>query len=297
MNTNKTDSARTGVIAGLFHDPSIAAKALTELRSAGFSRTEISQVAAADDAAGTAADAAKADTKGSTGAGEARFFQEHDSHASSFVDELAALGFSKHDAHDLVDGVVEGGAVVTADAKDDVDGATAVLTRNHADVRYAQGTATTSVRDTGTVAAAPVAAAATAVGTTLTEADRVLKLRAEKLAIDKRKVQHGEARIYKEVVTKTQSIDVPVKHEELVIERVAVSGADAADGSPIEAGETIRIPLSEERVDVSKRTVVTGEVTIGKREVTETEHVHETTRSEELRVDDPTTTSTTKLDR
>ncbi len=289
MNTNTTDSTRTGVIAGLFHDPSIAAKALTELRSAGFSRTEISQVAAADDAAAT--DTAKTGTKGSTGAGEARFFQEHDSHASSFVDELAALGFSKHDAHDLVDGVVEGGAVVTADAKDDVDGATAVLTRNHADVRYAQGAATTAVRDTGTVAAAGAAGGMTA------EADRVLKLREERLAVDKRKVQHGEARIYKEVVTKTQSIDVPVTHEELVIERVAASGAAAADGSPIEAGETIRIPLSEEQVDVSKRTVVTGEVTIGKREVTETEHVHETTRSEELRVDDPTTTSTTKLDR
>lgn len=272
MNTNQTSSTRAGVVAGLFHDPDVAARALAELRSAGFSRVEISQT---DSSGNTTADALPA-----AQTGEARFFQEHESHASSFVDELASLGFSKHDAHDLVEGVIEGGAVVTADAKDDVGGAAAVLARNHGDVRYAQGAATT-VREGG--AAAMTGAAA---GTATAEADQVLELRAERLAVDKRKVQHGEARIRKEVVTKTQTIEVPVTYEELVVERVPVSGAAAADDGSIAAGETIRIPLSEERVDVSKHTVVTEEVAIGKREVGETEHVSETLRSEELRVDD-----------
>ena len=50
--------------------------------------------------------------------------------------------------------------------------------------------------------------------------------------------------------------------------------------------EEIRVPLSEERVDVQKRTVVTEEVEIGKRKVEGTEHVSDTVRHEELRVDD-----------
>ena len=74
-----------------------------------------------------------------------------------------------------------------------------IFTRHFGDVRYAAG-------------------AAIAAGS---ESHDVLKLRAERFAIDKHVVRHGEARVRKEVVTHMQSIEVPVNREELIIEQVA----------------------------------------------------------------------------
>ena len=116
--------------------------------------------------------------------------------------------------------------------------------------------------------------------------DRV-QLREERLLIDKQPVASGEARIAKEVVSEQQSIDVPVFHEELSIQRRPVSEGTTVAAAPIgEEAEEIRIPLTAERVDVQKRTVVTEQVEIGKRKVEGTEHVSDTVRHEELRVDD-----------
>ena len=50
--------------------------------------------------------------------------------------------------------------------------------------------------------------------------------------------------------------------------------------------ETIRVPVTEERVEVSKQPVVYEEVGIGKRVTQETETVSDTVRREELRVDE-----------
>jgi uncharacterized protein (TIGR02271 family) len=114
-----------------------------------------------------------------------------------------------------------------------------------------------------------------------------LQLRQERLLIDKQPVVSGEARIGKEVVSEQQSIYVPVFHEELSIQRHPVSEGATTATTPIgEEGEEIRIPLNEERVEVQKRTVVTEQVQIGKRKVEGTEHVSDTVRHEELRVDD-----------
>jgi uncharacterized protein (TIGR02271 family) len=85
-----------------------------------------------------------------------------------------------------------------------------------------------------------------------------------------------------------KSIDVPVSHEELVIERQAVTGDVAVDSAPI-ADETIRIPLTEEQANISKETVVREEVEIGKRRIEDVEHISEAVRNEKLRVDDAAT--------
>ena len=55
---------------------------------------------------------------------------------------------------------------------------------------------------------------------------------------------------------------------------------------PIEqTGQTIEVPVHEERVEVEKQPVVYEEVGIGKRSVTETQSVSETLRREEARID------------
>lgn len=123
------------------------------------------------------------------------------------------------------------------------------------------------------------------VNTTLAdEGYQRIKLYAEKLTARKQNVQAGEVSLRKEVITETQSIDVPVTHEEVVIERRAVSGQTAATDADFKE-ETIRVPVMEEQVSLSKEAVVSGEVSIGKRQVTETQHLSDTVRREELRVD------------
>ncbi len=140
----------------------------------------------------------------------------------------------------------------------------------------------------GAVLGAAAAAAGTRMDRDGDVKDQTLKLRAERLAIDKVRVASGAARIRKEVVTEQQSIDVPVSHDELVIERHPVTGG--AVGGTIGEGKTITVPLSREEVKVGKQTVVTEEVEIGKRAVSNTEHVSETIRHEELVVDKNDTT-------
>ncbi|RYG63089.1 YsnF/AvaK domain-containing protein, partial [bacterium] len=114
--------------------------------------------------------------------------------------------------------------------------------------------------------------------------DRSIQLREERLNVGKERVQAGEATIRKEVTTEHRTVDVPLQREELVIERRPASGAAA--GGAIGEAETIRVPLSEERATINKDTVVTEEVSIGKKATTHTEHVGADVRKETLKVDE-----------
>lgn len=131
--------------------------------------------------------------------------------------------------------------------------------------------------------------------------ERRMPLREEQLDISKRREPAGEVNLRKEVVEEQQSIDVPVSREEVVVEKKVVpeTAAEAMGEGPIGTGETIRIPVSEERVEVTKRPVVTGEVEVHKREVQDTEQVRDTLRREEARLDrtgNPRVTGDTDLD-
>lgn len=113
---------------------------------------------------------------------------------------------------------------------------------------------------------------------------RSLKLREEQLNVAKQNVQTGEVELRKDVITEQKTINVPVTHEEVYIERRVVNDGQV-DATPIGEDETISVPVSEERVNVSKNTVVTGEVAIGKRAVEETQQVADTVKHEEVRVE------------
>jgi len=111
-----------------------------------------------------------------------------------------------------------------------------------------------------------------------------MPLREEQLNVEKQRVQTGEVRVHKEVVTEQQRIDVPVSHEEVVIERHPASEARAVD-TPIGQGETVRVPISEEQVNVTKQTVETGEIDIKKRDVQGEQRVTGTVQREEPRIE------------
>lgn len=117
---------------------------------------------------------------------------------------------------------------------------------------------------------------------TETNEDGKLRLRQEELDINKNKVETGAVNLSKDIVEEKKVVDVPVTHEEVVIERRAIN--NEASDSPITSEETIHIPVSEEKVEVGKHTVVTGEISAHKREVEKTEKVEETLKREEAHV-------------
>jgi len=113
--------------------------------------------------------------------------------------------------------------------------------------------------------------------------DRTIQLREERLKATTTPVEAGEVTVRKEVTQKTKTIEVPVEREEVVIERHAASGRAA---NPADIGdETIRVPVKEDQVHVTKDAVVTEEVSVGKRTVQDTEQVSGTVRKETLKVD------------
>ena len=109
-----------------------------------------------------------------------------------------------------------------------------------------------------------------------------LILRKEELDIAKNRVQKGDVEIGKEILEEQKILDVPVLHEEVVIERKSLN--NEASDSPITSEESIKIPISEEKVNVDKHTVVTGEILAHKREIEDTAHIDETLKREEARI-------------
>ncbi len=116
------------------------------------------------------------------------------------------------------------------------------------------------------------------------EDNRTIELSEEKLDVSTNEVQTGEVNVSKNVVEERESVDVPVEHEEVVIERHAVDGEREANHHDFK-NEEFSIPVNEEQINVDKKSVVTEEVSIGKERVTEDKHVEETVRREELDIE------------
>jgi uncharacterized protein (TIGR02271 family) len=118
---------------------------------------------------------------------------------------------------------------------------------------------------------------------TLAEGERQIQLRGEVLRTYKERVQRGEVRLRKEVVTENQTVSVPVTREEIVIERTPATGQRVS--GDIGSEEDVRVPLTEEQARVEKQPVVTEEVRVGKRAVQENQQLSGKVRREELRVE------------
>lgn len=112
---------------------------------------------------------------------------------------------------------------------------------------------------------------------------QTVELREEELAANTEIVETGRVNVGKEIVEETQTLEVPVTREEVTIERRPVDRRPA-DGGIGQGETTLRVPVHEEQVSVDKRTVVTEEISVGKRQVQDTQHVSGTVRREEVRI-------------
>ena len=114
--------------------------------------------------------------------------------------------------------------------------------------------------------------------TEFAEENASVLLHEEKLDIDKARVTTGEVILNKEVIEEQKTVEVPVTHEQVVIERRTFDAEPTNE--TITEGESIRIPVSADRVGVDKYTVVTGEVSAHKRDVEETQVVQDVLHKE-----------------
>jgi uncharacterized protein (TIGR02271 family) len=171
------------------------------------------------------------------------------------------------------------GAVVTVNAGDRIREAESILRQYDADLGDDADNYNYSETETGT-------SPQLGQGQSQSQEQNNIQLLGEVLRVHKDRVSRGEVRIRKEVITETQTVQVPVTREELVVERRPVDQATRATGS---IGETeVRIPLSEERASVDTSTVVREEVAVGKKPVQEVRDLTGEVRREELVVEDPT---------
>jgi len=265
MSTYDQTYADAATVAAVFTDRESARDALAELHDSGFHRVWLGVTHLNLDDAGEPS----LESGGAGGFFESvgRFFSGEGSHARGLHEALVHHGLSEQQARRIDATIEPGNAVVTVDGNDDPGEAMRILRQSGG--RF-EGSGVPSVGDTADDA----------------NDARRLQLREERLSADKERVESGEARIGKRVVSEQQSVDVPVFHEEVYVRRRPASGAAESTNTPIGEGEEIRIPLTRERVNVEKRTVAREDVTIGKRRVEDTEHVSDTVRREELRVED-----------
>lgn len=96
----------------------------------------------------------------------------------------------------------------------------------------------------------------------------------------------GEVRIHKDVHTETEHLEVPVRKEEVYVERVPAEEARSEElGEHAFREEDIRIPVREEEVEVTKRPVVKEEIRARKETTTERRNVSGEVRKEDVKVE------------
>ena len=274
-------------VVGLFEQRSDAEAALQELLTNGYDRGDI-------------------ELKGE------RTYGEGDA-MTGLHDELTGHGVPHDDVHLFLQGVRSGDSLEIAHTSDDkAELAREIMNRNGAldihDAFSVRGGTHTGLETAGVgLAGAGLAGAGLAAATTKTtdvaatrvgtEGETVIPVVEEELAVGKREIQRGGARIHTRVTERPVSEQVTLHEEHVSVERHAVdrpvSGADAAfrEGD-ITLTETQEVPV------VAKEARVVEEVVVGKTATDRVETVQDTVRRTDVEVEEipgtVTTTGTTK---
>lgn len=135
---------------------------------------------------------------------------------------------------------------------------------------------------TETTGAAATGAATTAkTGNTVNEVN--IPLREEGLVAETQRQQIGDVHLHRDVTEKRQTIQAPVTHEEVTIERRP--GGDNVTGDDAFTDRDIDIPVMGEQLNVTKEAHVAEEVHLRKDRVTEQQRASDTVRRERLTID------------
>jgi len=194
------------------------------------------------------------------------------------IGALIGAGIPEEEAQYYNQEFEAGRTIVTVKADGQADEVEAILRRHGAYDMHTDGRSTAEGATTGEIPAA---------GTTAThpiEGQQRIQVKEEELHARKQPVETGEVGVRKEVHTEHKTLEVPVRKEEVIVERETPTERLPA-GSDIRSEEEIRVPVTEEQVTVEKTPVVKEEVTVGKQAVQDTEQVAGDVREEEIRVE------------
>jgi len=251
------------VVIGLFPYASDARRALLVLREHQFSSGE---VAAAFREPGTAG------TNNQHWFGQLRqlYHGEGADQRPTHIDAtLGQLDLSPQDKAILERDLKAGGAIVTVKAGSRNQEAQALLEQRGARIVHARNT------ELAETAAPPTVVATTPFVAPQRAEPGHIQLFGEVLRVRKEKVSSGDVHVRKESVTHMETVQVPVTREHLVVEHGDHTGQNS-----------IRVPLTEERLHIDKDTVLREEYKVGKREVTQNEAVTDSVRRERLLIHD-----------
>ncbi len=105
----------------------------------------------------------------------------------------------------------------------------------------------------------------------------------ERLNVSKR-TSTTQFTITKEPVAEKKTIEVPVTHEELVVEKRPANDSQSSAKGPVKSKTEIKVPLMREEIEVTKKQFVKEELVVKKKQVTETQTVSDTVKSERINV-------------
>ena len=104
----------------------------------------------------------------------------------------------------------------------------------------------------------------------------------ERLNVSK-KTSTTQYTITKEPFTEKKTIEVPVTHEELIVEKRPPKGSSSSSAQgPVKSKTEIKVPLNREEIEVTKEPFVKEEVVVKKKPVTETRTVSDSVTSERI---------------
>ncbi len=204
--------------------------------------------------------------------------------ASSYTSRLQALSLPERDQRLLSDGLSAGGSVIVVSGQESMtDKAEAIFSRHQARKIDQE-----VIGQTAPVAAAPVAAvppAQPARTATTANADAVIPVIEEEIAVGKRQVQRGGVRVYSRIVETPVQESVTLREEHATIERHPVNRAvteadmEALKVQSIEVTESAEVPV------VGKSARVVEEVRVDKDVTERTEKITDTVRHTEIEVE------------
>jgi uncharacterized protein (TIGR02271 family) len=129
----------------------------------------------------------------------------------------------------------------------------------------------------------------TATSSTTADIEKPIPVIAEKLQITKKETIK-EAKIIKEPIRETETVEVELKHEELIIEKRSVdktSSSSSTSEEIVQSKTEISIPLKREDIIVEKKPYVKEEIIIKKKQASETKTISEQLMSEKVSVRNP----------
>lgn len=190
--------------------------------------------------------------------------------AGGLIGGLTKLGVPEEEAHYYAEGVKRGGTLVTVHARNDESANCAArIMKGHGAVDIEQRASTW--RSKGWSGR-------------FSEKEEVLPVVEEELAVGKRQVSRGSARVYSHVSETPVEEKVQLREQQADIERRPVD-------RPVQAGDrafeekSIEVQESSEEPVVSKRARVTEEVRVGTQASQREETVRDTVRKSDVRVE------------